>query len=264
MAKGPRSSGAPLPSEVPGAGRTLVPCLLLRGGHPYLPGPDGPVLARSSDGQPWDPFDVVDRIAREFSLLYLIDLDGVERAEPQLDYLQEIARDIALWVDGGVRRADQAIDILVTGARRAVLSSATLDGPAELRRAWKLSSELVFELATAHRRAIARSSWATQDPLVIARSVREIGPDHIVLSPRGEGPDWELVRTIAQGGPTWVNGAFSRRDAPLLAQSGAAGGIFHIEELLGPAEGKTSLGTSIVPSTSARDDENQNQLIGDE
>lgn len=125
---------------------SLVPCMMLRDGRVCVPGPTGPVPARNSEGEFFDPFDVVDHLARDYALLYVVDLDGIERVDPQLDYLQELSRDMPLWVDAGVRYADQGIDIIVAGARRAVLSSAYLKGPKELRRAWKLTTELVFEL----------------------------------------------------------------------------------------------------------------------
>lgn len=166
-------------------------------------------------------------------MLYLVDLDGLEHGEPQLDYLQELSRDITLWVDGGVRTADQAIDILVTGARRAVLSSAYLQGPRQLKRAWRLSTELVFEMEfESGRLALGDAGWGSEDPTEVARIVREIGPDHVIISPRETDPDWELIARVSAGGPTWVDGSFHPRDLPRLSSSGARGGIFHIDELL--------------------------------
>lgn len=211
-----------------------MPCLLLRRGSVCLPGPDGPVPARSADGSRFDPFDVVDRLARDYSMLYVVDLDGIETGDPQLDYLQEISRDMTLWVDGGVRTAEQAIDILVSGARRAVLSSAYLQGPRQLKRAWRLSTELVFELEfdPSGHLVLADPGWETADPIVLARAVRETGPDHLIVSPREAGPDWSLVAELSAGGPTWVDGSFDPQDAPRLASAHAAGGIFHIDEIL--------------------------------
>jgi len=170
-------------------------------------------------------------------MLYVVDLDGIEHEDPQLDYLQEISRDMTLWVDAGVRTADQAIDVLVTGARRAVLSSAYLRGPRQLARAWRLSTELAFEVEMANGGVVlADPRWNTTDPAEVARMVRAAGPEHIIISPREAPPDWSLVRTVASGGPTWVDGSFAREDAPELVEVGAQGGIFHIEHLLDSRE----------------------------
>ncbi len=241
----------------PDARPALMPCLLLRGGQVCVPGPEGPVVARTPGGSAFDPFDVVDRLSTDYSMLYLVDLDGVEHGDPQLDYLQEISRDMTLWVDGGVRVADQAIDILVTGARRAVLSSAYLHGPRQLKRAWRLSTELVFELEfDSGTLALADGGWGATDPVELARVVREIGPDHLIVSPRETDPDWSMVGRIADGGPTWVDGSFSLADQGRLASAHAAGGIFHIDELLKHwDETPLSNSPSEASRTPARDDD---------
>ena len=248
--KPPAQDGASAAAGLP----PLIPCVLLRRGEVCLPGADGPIRALTPSGTPYDPFDVVDRLNREYPLLYVVDLDGVSAAEPQLDLLQELARDAALWIDGGVRNADQAIDILVTGARRAVLSSAVIAGPREVRRAWRLSSELVFEIESGSDGLVVSSDWGTTDPLALARSVREVGLDHLVVSPRGIDPDWNLVHEVAAGGPTWVDGSFSASDRARLAPSGARGGIFHIDRLL--AEGDAAAPPPLTSErTDVRDDE---------
>lgn len=210
---------------------------MLRRGEIYLPGEDGPAPALTPDGGRYDPFDVMDMLARDYPLVYLVDLDGVEEAEPQLDFLQELARDATLWVDGGVRTAEQAIDILVTGAQRAVLSSGTLQSPRELRRAWKLSTELAFEVEVGPQGLIAPATWETTDPNGLVSAVRAVGLDHLVLSPREVDPDWGWVRAVATGGPTWVDGTFTRGELGRLRSSGARGGIFHIDELLRESPG---------------------------
>jgi hypothetical protein len=206
--------------------------MLLRRGQVCRPGENGPVPALSPQGAPFDPFDVIDRLTRDYSLLYLVDLDGIERTEPQLDYIQEFSRDIALWVDGGVRDADQSIDIIVAGAQRAVVSSGMLEGPEELERAWGLTTELAFELVVENGALVTRSEWNPTTPLALAQTVREIGLGHVIVSPRGAPPDWGLVRSLVAGGPTWVDGSFEPRDARRLSEVGAAGGIFHIDAIL--------------------------------
>ena len=189
--------------------------------------------ARRQSGGEFDVFDILDRLSPNYPLLYLADLDGLEENDPQLEYIQELSRDMPLWVDSGVRTADQAIDILVAGAQKAVLSSAYLRGPKELRRAWKFSTELVFEVETGQGPLGAVDpSWGTGDPFEIVRIARHVGIEAVVISPREADPDWAMVATLAAGGPTWVDGTFSTGDAPRLATAGATGGIFHIDRIL--------------------------------
>ncbi len=256
MAGPPRGRSGALPSEPKGERRKLIPCLLLRAGLVCRPGPQGPVVARSPSGATIDPFDVVDRLVGDYSLLYVVDLDGIERGDPQLDYLQEISRDIPLWVDAGIRTSDQAIDILVAGARRAILSSAYLRGPNALARAWKLSTELVFEIEMVGARlSPPAGEWGTMDPVALAGIVRGTGPDHLVVSPRETDPEWPVIQAIAAGGPTWVDGSFTVSELPRLSETGAIGGIFHLDDLLTHWE---EGGEAPLPATDAvttRDDE---------
>jgi hypothetical protein len=234
-----------------------MPCLMLRKGEVCVPGPEGPVAARAPGGRPFDLFDVVDRLAARYSIVYVVDLDGIERGDPQLDYLQEIAREVSLWVDGGVRTAEQAIDILITGARRAVLSSAYLRGLRQLKRAWRLSEELVVELEIdpSGHLVLADPAWGTTDPVEFATLVRAAGPNHLIVSPREADPDWNLVARIAAGGPTWVDGSFDPGDAAALPTAHAAGGIFHIDQILRHWD-RHSMSEPGDPLPSARDDEN--------
>jgi hypothetical protein len=228
--------------------------MMLRRGQVCLPGPDGPVVAHDPAGAPFDPFDVVDRVRGDHDRLYLVDLDGIERRDPQLAYLQELSRDISLWVDAGVPSADAAIDILVAGAEKAVLSTAFLRGPAEIRRAWKLSTDLVFEVEVLPDGGVVASpKWPSLDPVDLASSVRSVGITDLVLSPREQDPDWSLVARLAAGGPTWVDGSFSTSETSRLRESGAAGGIYHLDTLL--SSPPVPPVPEPVPETSPRDDE---------
>jgi hypothetical protein len=238
--------------DAAGKGPRLAPCLLLRRGQVCLPGPDGPVPASRESGGEFDVFDILDELSPNYPFLYLADLDGLEENNPQVEYIQELSREMPMWVDAGVRRADQAIDILVAGAQKAVLSSTYLGGPKELTRAWKLTTELVFELeTTAGRVEGVAASWATQDPLELVRLAREVGIPEVVVSPRETDPDWSLISSVAQGGPTWVDGTFDPADVRRLAASGAAGGIFHIDRILASMDAPAPAG---APSAT-RDDE---------
>jgi uncharacterized protein related to proFAR isomerase len=233
----PTMSAEPRASN-PGSGPAslsprLVPCVLLRKGRICRPGSTGPEIALDREGKPFDIFDVVDHLTARYRMLYVVDLDGIEHNEPQLDYLQEVAREAEVWVDAGPANADQVIDILVTGARRAVLSTAYLRNGRELRRAWKLSTDLAFEIEMSEGRLVARDpAWQAEGPVAVARSARDVGIAEVVVSPRGTDPDWTLIRQLTADGAIWVNGTFEASQLARLAETGAVGGIFHIESEL--------------------------------
>lgn len=212
---------------------------MIRHGQVVVPGEGAPTVARTPDGAEYEIFDVVDSLTARFGRIYVVDLDGIEENRPQLDYLQEIARDTDMWLDAGARTSDEAIDALVTGASRVVLSSSTLNGLEELRRAWTLSQDLAFEIELRGGRvSTASEAWGQPNPGALASEVRASGPTELVLAPRDGTIDWAEVRSISQGGPTWVGGIFEGSESDRLAQSGAAGGIFHLGgDLLTTREG---------------------------
>ena len=251
---------APPPKDAPSPAvqkPLLVPCLMLSKGRIMLPAEGGPAPAHPKEGGSFDLFEVADRLMAEHGRLYVVDLDGIDRDQPQLDYLQEIAPGGEIWVDAGVRNADQAIDVLVAGAQRAILSTAFLESERELRRAWRLSSDLVFEIEVRDRKVASRvPEWSGQDPMAVAALARAEGPGDVVLSFREYPVDWATVRPIAHEGPVWVDGTFELSEAPDCARTAAAGA--------------SSTSTSSSPSTRARpperwrrrprDDENENRL----
>ncbi|HTT35954.1 MAG TPA: HisA/HisF-related TIM barrel protein [Thermoplasmata archaeon] len=222
-------------SETASAIRSLLmPCLLLDNGRVMAPGPDGPVVARTPTGDRYDVLDVTDQLAARFGRVYVVDLDGIEHDRPQLDYLQEISRATETWIDAGVRSSEQAIDIVVAGAFRTVVSSAYLESASELEKTWKLSSEIAFEVELDGGRPTARApEWREASAIDIARAARSVGPAELVVSPRGHPVDWEMIRQLASGGPVWVDGTFEADEVDRIRSAGATGGIFHISEELG-------------------------------
>ncbi|HEV2428986.1 MAG TPA: HisA/HisF-related TIM barrel protein [Thermoplasmata archaeon] len=237
-------------------GPWLVPCLMLKGGVIHVPGDSGPEPARTAAGGPYDLFEVLDALTPRYARLYVVDLDGIEENRPQLDYLQEIARDTDMWLEAGARTADDAIDALVAGATKVVLTSGALEGPDELEKAWKLSNDLAFSVDLRSGRVDSPFSvWREGTPETLAAQVRSAGPQEIILSPRDAALDWELVRRLSEGGPTWVGGVFEASDFSDLEQSGAAGGIFHLSgDLLTTTEG-SSWSSFSLPDPGGRDDE---------
>jgi hypothetical protein len=185
---------------------------------------------RGAGGQFLDILEVADAVAPRYDGLYVTDLDGRRHGEPQLDYLQELARDADVWLDAGVRVADEAIDGLVTGARRVILSTASLTSARELRRAWKMSTELVFELVVSPEGTVLamEGEWGGHSPEEVATAARTVGVDTLLYTPRGHAPNWSLVRLLAAGGAVWVGGGYRPIELPSLADSGAAGAIYQL------------------------------------
>jgi hypothetical protein len=177
--------------------------------------------------KPVDPFEVADRLAAKYQRFCVVDLEGIRRNRPQLDYLQELSRSGELWVDAGIRTGDQVIDILVTGARRTILSTASLLSPKELRRAWKLSTELLFAVEV--EGPVVRSRGNDWDGTPVAEAIanaRANGVADVVIRSRTGPVDWSVIRQQAKLGPMWVDGVPESTLTARLGPVGAIGGFF--------------------------------------
>jgi Histidine biosynthesis protein len=212
---------------MPTPGPWMVPVLLLgSGGRVMEPGADGPEEARTPNGAKVDLFDFADYLSDRFRRIYVIDLDGLDRNRPQLDYLQELTKDTDVWIDAGVPDADAVIDIVVAGARRAVVSTLRFDGPDELDRALALTPELVLEVELdAAGVVVGRPSWGSA-PIAIAERARASGVPDLIVSPPDDRFDRPTIERIAQGGPVWIAGACEPDWGPRIAEASATGGLF--------------------------------------
>lgn len=223
-------AGAAGSPETAPAGPAALPSFALAKGRVQLLGPEGWTTARWSDDELPEVFGVTEAVGRAFGGFLLVDLDGVGRNRPQLDYLQELSRDGRVWVDAGVRTAEESIDIVVTGAYRTILTNSRLRNLQELRRAWKMSSDLAFEVTVdlGPTGGVGPGAAWFED----VGGAREVGPIEVILDFGASAVDWSIVRSVAAGGPTWVRGRAEAADPSRLAFAQAAGGIFPLGDWL--------------------------------
>lgn len=121
------------------------------------------------------------KLSDQFKKVYIADLDGISRNKPQLDVAREICEEIPTFYEGGVRFASNVIDMLITGAEKCVIGTATLQSLDDLRGAFKLSENITFKVDF-------RDGILSFDPhiagrafLDLSRDVAEIGVSDIVV-----------------------------------------------------------------------------------
>ena len=125
--------------------------------------------------------ELASKLTDKFERVYVSDLDGIEKNKPQLDVVQEICDELPTLYEGGMRYASNVIDLLITGAERAVVGTATLVSLEDLRGAFKLSENIILKVDY-------RDGIVSFDPhiagrafLDLSRDVREVGVDEIVV-----------------------------------------------------------------------------------
>jgi uncharacterized protein related to proFAR isomerase len=118
-------------------------------------------------------FETASALSSRFESLYLADLDGIFKNKPQLDIAQRICDELPTLYEGGVRYSNNVIDMLITGAERAVIGTSTLLDFSELKGAFKLSENITFKVDF-------RDGIVSFDPDLF-RDVAEVGVADVVV-----------------------------------------------------------------------------------
>jgi uncharacterized protein related to proFAR isomerase len=121
------------------------------------------------------------KLADKFEKLYVADEDGISKNKPQLDVVQELCDEIPTLYEGGVRFANNVIDMLITGAEKAVVGTANLVSLEELRGAFKLSENITLKVDFRDGIVSFDPSVAGRAFLDLSREVRSIGVSDIVV-----------------------------------------------------------------------------------
>lgn len=67
------------------------------------------------DGEPLTVDEVFARVQKD-TMLYVLDADGIEHDNPDLELYQQLTEHCVLWVDDGPRRIDDVMDTIMAGA----------------------------------------------------------------------------------------------------------------------------------------------------
>ena len=122
-----------------------------------------------------------EQLSSKFDRIYVADVDGLERNKPQLDAVQELCDEIPTLYEGGVRFGSNVIDMLVTGAEKAVVGTATLTSIEELRGAFKLSDNIILKVDFRDGIVSFDPQIAGQSLLALAREVQDIGVNEMIV-----------------------------------------------------------------------------------
>lgn len=135
------------------------------------------------------PFDVAKAFMDAFhpSELYLADLDAIAGAPPSWSIYRELQTlGVSLWVDAGIREADDAALLADAGIDGIVCGLESLSGPAALEAIVRAidPSKVVFSLDMHDGRLLgARQMWDVKenDPLALVKRVKEIGVQRLIV-----------------------------------------------------------------------------------
>lgn len=133
-----------------------------------------------------DPLTVAAGMTRraKSSELYIADLDAIVGGPFMFELSRLRAAGMSIWLDRGVRHAEDALDVVQRGADRVILGSETVTGPDVVARVVAtLSPESVLFSLDLHGGVplIASDAWSRADPLEIVTEVVNLGIEQIIV-----------------------------------------------------------------------------------
>jgi uncharacterized protein related to proFAR isomerase len=218
----------------------LIPALSIFEGRPVVfsrkKGYDG---LEDDDGEPIPAKDFVQELVERFGdVVYLMDIDGIERNRPQYSLIKELSKEAELWVDAGTRAPDSLIDIFVAGAEKAVISTKTMEGLDDMVSALEVSEKVMLSIDIDKRGIVARNrDLASMYMRTIADIAMTEGIGEIVLADYSRKRNEDLDRTsihdlVNSGAEVYVGGKVVKDDAPILGELGARGGLLDMRSIV--------------------------------
>ena len=165
------------------------------------------------------------------SLVFMIDLGGIARANPNFDVLRHLVKRCDVWLDMGARESDDIMDGYMLDVERVVAGTKTLPSLESLTDAYALSPA-VLPCLDWDGKVLWNGSRETRTDLREAlRGIRAIGfTAACVMDLRRlgteQGPDPELVARLEGSDLSlYLGGGVQETDIPKLQEKGFAGGL---------------------------------------
>jgi|GEM_PF-2635952 len=117
-----------------------IPAISVFNGSPVEPGADGYRKVEK------DLFDIVEHLRSQYKRIYMIDLNGIHQNSPQTDLIQELSSDTEVWVDAGPRIMEDLMDIITSGATKAVMGTKTLLSMKEFQKSLEITENVIFSV----------------------------------------------------------------------------------------------------------------------
>ena len=217
----------------------MIPALSIREGRPVV------IKKRNiydhledDDGDPIPPKEFVEELVkRHGQIVYIMDIDGIERNRPQYDVLKALSKVAEIWVDAGSRSGEALIDIFTTGAEKTVISTKVMEGLGDIDAAAEISDKLMLCIDY-NRRILARNEEVGRmTPQGLADLARRKGIRDVVLADYGRKRKMELNRDVIYslvrtGANIYVGGRVRKKDRKALYDMGATGGLLDMMAII--------------------------------
>jgi uncharacterized protein related to proFAR isomerase len=97
-------------------------------------------------GKEGKPVELAKELRFSHEIVFILDIDGIERNSPDLNLIRRMSGLVELWVDAGTLTSNGAMDMLVAGASKVVMGTKSILGMVHLGRAVELSENIIFSV----------------------------------------------------------------------------------------------------------------------
>lgn len=106
-----------------------------RGRYEYL---------RTQNGLLRSPVNVIQELSGD--VIFILDIDGLERSSPNMNTIKKIAAYKETWLDAGTQDVNDMMDLFVNDAEYVVMGTKSLHSLDELAEAAELSDKVIFSI----------------------------------------------------------------------------------------------------------------------
>lgn len=182
-----------------------IPSFTIKGGYVHVVERDD-YTRFSLHNEPVKALDLANLLFKDYEILHVVDLDASSGKDPDHGFLQKTTQSGHVWVDVGMRDAEEIIDVFMAGASEVVLPSRSLKDMYELVNAYEMSEALLFQIDydDGVRACHDKISDMGLDGLI--KEVRDIGIDRFVIADYSRmekncGPDMKFLSDLVKKHP---------------------------------------------------------------
>ncbi len=165
------------------------------------------------------------------SLVFMLDLTGVERGNPNFDVMRHLVQRCDVWLDLGVRDSDDIMDGYMLDVERVVAGTKTFASLEAFAEAYALSPAVLPCLDWDGKVVWGGARETRTDLREVLRAVRAVGfSAACVMDLRrlgtSQGPDPELLARLEGSDlALHIGGGVQETDIAMLQEKGFAGGL---------------------------------------
>ena len=187
-----------------------------------------PTAYRASFQEYWD---AIGGPRYNASRVFMLDLSGINRANPNFDVTRHLVKRCDVWLDSGGREPEEIMDGYMLDVERVIAGSKTLASLDAFAGLYGLSSEALPCLDWAGHVVWGDPREDRIDLRIVARRLRAIGFGSVCVMDLRRlgtelGPDPGLLGVLeGLDLEVYVGGGVQETDVPQLGERGLAGGV---------------------------------------